>query len=94
MSDSDHPWPWALDAARRRYQVGDVVITGKASWFGPGIRGEVTKITLDQVTLVTGETAVPEVTVRPYHVLVVERRTGALLRLKKLWQKLNERKAV
>lgn len=92
MSDLDRAWPWALDGARRRYQVGDLVTTTRYSWFGPGIVGEVTEITLGTVTLETGFPNLSKVTVRPYHVLIQERRTGAVARLKRLWKRLNERK--
>jgi len=91
LSDLDRPWPWALDAAHRRYHVGDVVVTGKASWFGPGIRGEVTEITMGMVTLRTELSAAPQLRVRPYHVLVQERRTGVRVQVRKLWRKVNER---
>jgi hypothetical protein len=72
--------------------VDDVVVTGKASWFGPGIRGEVTAITVAMVTLRTDLAAAPVISVRPHHVLVVERRTGARVLTRKLWRKVKERK--
>lgn len=91
MSDLNRPWPWALDAAGRRYRVGDLVTTTRASWFGPGIVGEVSEITLGAVTVTTGFPNLSRVTVRPYHVLIQERRTGAVAGLKRLWKRVNER---
>ena len=91
MSQLDKPWPWALDGARRRYQVGDLVTTTRASWFGPGIVGEVAEITLGTVTLETGFPNLNKVTVRPYHVLIQERRTGTMARLRRLRRKIEKR---
>lgn len=82
---------WALDVVNRRYMVGDVVVTTKKSWFGPGIRGEVVSISEDMVTLTTNLTIRQRITVRHFHVLVAERRTGLRVRLRKLWIRLNER---
>lgn len=64
--------------------MGDVVVTSKQSWFGTGIRGEVARITPLGVTLATDLTAQDLVTVRSYHVLVVERRTGFATWFRKL----------
>lgn len=91
MSELNRPWPWALDAARRRYQVGDLVTTTKNSWFGPGIVGEVSEITLGTVTLTTGFPNLSQVTIRPYHVLVQERRTGTRAKLRRLLKRAKER---
>lgn len=91
MSDLSRAWPWALDAARRRYRIGDLVTTTRRSWFGPGIVGEVSEITLSAVTVTTGFPNLSQVTVRPYHVLILERRTGAVACLKRLWKRVNER---
>lgn len=91
MSDLNRPWPWAKDAANRLYRAGDLVVTTKRSWFGPGIVGEVVEVTLDSVTIATDLTAVGRLTVRPYHVLVQERRTGAGHRLRYLWKRVSER---
>lgn len=91
MSKLNRPWPWALDGARRRYQVGDLVTTTKASWFGPGIAGEVSEITLNTVTIQTGFPNLSAVTVRHYHVLVQERRTGAVARLRRLRREIEKR---
>lgn len=91
MTDTNRAWPWALDAARRRYRVGDLVCTTKHSWFGPGVVGEVSEITLGTVTLTTGFPNLSHATVRHYHVLVQERRTGTLAALRRLWKRVKER---
>lgn len=85
------PRTWALDATNRRFAVGDLVTTTKRCWFGPGIRGEVKAITMDAVTLSANLAHQDVVTVRHFHVLTVERRTGVAVRLRRLWRRLNER---
>jgi hypothetical protein len=84
---------WSLDAAGRRFQVGDLVTTTKRSWFGPGVRGEVLSVRWEDVTvtLATDLTARGRVTVRHHHVLVVERHTGVRVWLRKLWKRTERR---
>lgn len=82
---------WGLDATNSRFAVGDLVTTTKRCWFGPGIRGEVKAITMDAVTITT-DLAVQELfTVRHFHVLIVERRTGLVAWLRRLYRRVNER---
>lgn len=77
---------WARDVTGRYFQVGDVVTTTKKSWFGPGIQGEVISIRWDDMTatLATTLTVRGRVTVRHNHLLVVERRTGTAVTLRRL----------
>jgi hypothetical protein len=82
---------WGLDAANHRFAVGDLVTTTKRCWFGPGIRGVVKTITMDAVTLSTDLSVQELFTVRHFHVLVVERRTGTAVKLRKLRRWINER---
>jgi len=82
---------WGLDATNSRFAVGDLVTTTKRCWFGPGIRGVVKTITMDAVTLSTDLSVQELFTVRHFHVLVVERRTGVAARLRRLRRRVNER---
>lgn len=82
---------WGLDVTNHRFAVGDLVTTTKRCWFGPGIRGEVSVITMDAVTIVTDMVHGELVTVRHFHTLVVERRTGVAARLRRLRRRVNER---
>lgn len=66
------------------------MVTTKRCWFGPGIVGEVVTLTRDGVSLATDLTVRGRVTVRHYHVLVVERRTGLRVRLRRAWQHAKE----
>lgn len=89
----------SFDAVNHRFVVGDLVTTTKRCWFGPGIRGEVGTITRestvtgasDAVTIVTDMVDGGLVTVRNHHTLVVERRTGIAVKLRRLWRKATER---
>lgn len=82
---------WALDASNNRFAVGDLVITTKRCWFGPGIRGEVAMITEDVVVIATDAVFMERITVRHFHVLIVRRRTGLAVWLRRQRQKVNER---
>lgn len=92
MSQLDRPWPWAKDAAGQLYRVGDLVVTTKRCWFGPGLVGEVLAITLGSVDVSTSLTEVGKLTVRPYHVLVQERRTGLRVRLRSVRKQVSEKR--
>lgn len=65
-----------LDVVRRRYGVGDLVMTTKHSRFGPGLMGPVVRITPVHTTIAVNLANLDEVTVRHYHVMLKERRTG------------------
>lgn len=80
-----------LDATHSRFAAGDLVTTTKGCWFGPGIRGEVQLVTRDVVTLAADLGTQRLFTVRHCHVLVVERRTGLVARLRELWRRVSER---
>lgn len=82
---------WALDADNNRFAVGDLVTTTKWCWFGPGIRGEVATITQDTVIVATDLPIRERVTIRHFHVLIVRRRTGLVVWLRKRRQRVNER---
>lgn len=68
--------PLAFDAEHRRIRIGDLATTTRGCGFGPGIVGEVVKLTSKDVSLTTTLTEHRLVTVRHRHVLILEFRSG------------------